>query len=592
MCRFALHIDEGYSCFVCSLFRSVCVFVLILFTTQSKSYRHPVSNTYASFIPHKNIYITSTYTHIIKHTDISPIIRNILNLTSAHQNILEQAHLANISKLEVNTFSKHTCDSIETLAKHLKNAIQTLYHTEGCHQTRAKRNTDLIQPTGIFPEVGHLWSWLTGALTSDAAAIINRNSRDLMILKQAQAKSLQVINHTIIQSHRNALQLKTLNIKLNALSMHLSTQIENVDNKIIISNMFNDLMFSVKQLHKSVEEMITEWHWASIGKMGPNAFNHGLFTAIEHTLDPVTRNIHNIRHIIKRAAEITIEACASHTYIKIKVPLLETTPLPSYKIHTNPRWHIDHYEQIVTNATILAWTQHNTYQFTKSESTQCTNLKTSLICKPPKMTFPLTHSCLFNILHDTEHTTEVCKVHIVPTPLLTLTQDGNFVIYTIPNNESQLLNQKCGTKPLTVKQITGSGMVHIKEDCKLAIGNVTFSNNMKTYIFNSSPLILKINSDISLKHHSFSDTVKVENATVYPINEDMEALNVASQLLGQFEVNPDIIIVASGISTIILFTVLILVIILYTHICCSPIQGCHKQADSINRFPIYRGSTR
>ena len=79
-----------------------------------------------------------------------------------------------------------------------------------------------------------------------------------MILKQAQAKSLQVINHTIIQSHRNALQLKTLNIKLNALSMHLSTQIENVDNKIIISNMFNNLMFSVKQLQSSVEEMIIE----------------------------------------------------------------------------------------------------------------------------------------------------------------------------------------------------------------------------------------------------------------------------------------------------------------------------------------------
>ena len=570
------------------------VILLFLIPIVSKSERYPISSTYASFIPFQKIYVVNDHTNIIKHTNIAPLINNMLNLTSIHKSILEQAKQANISLTDIATVSTHTHDSIETLAGDITNAIHSLHHPVECiTNVRKKRYTQVIQPTGIFPQVGHLWSWLTGSLDSRAASVINRNSRDLLIIKQSQAKSLQVLNHTLIQSHKNTQQLNSLKFKIQTLGKHLSTKIQSVENKIIISNMFNDLMFTIKQLHRSVDEMTTEWHWASIGKMGPKAFKHGLFSTIHNSLDPITRSIHNIRQIIKQSAKLTVEACASHIYIKITIPLLDTPPLTAYKIHTNPIWHKDHYEQLTTNTAVLAWTQQKSYQFTQYEINQCTTLKTLNICKPPQVTLPLKHSCLFNLLHNTQHSTHTCKVRKVSSPPMSITQQGNFIVYTIPNNQSQLLNIKCRMEKLRVKQIKESGIIHIKDNCKIAIGNFTFSNNHQTYIFNTRPIRITTNTNISIKHNSFAYNDQTNDTTLLSIDNDIKTLQVASDILGRFEINPDIIIVASGVSTIILLCFIILVIILYTHICCSPFSfKCNKKPDNLTRYPIYRGSTR
>ena len=588
-----MHRYIDYSPLICSLFRSVFVFMLFLFLVPGKPYRHPVSNPYAAFIPHKKVYITNSYTHIIKHTDIAPIINNIMNLTVSHINIVNQAHQANLTEQEITTFSSHTYEAIEDLAKHLKDGIDTLYHPPDCHiHPRAKRDTDVIQPTGIFPQVGRLLSWLTGALTTDAAAVINRNSKNLHMLRQAQTEAIKVINHTAIYTHRNTLHIQALEHKLQTLSQHLSLQIEATENKVIIANMFSDLKLSVEQLHRSIEGLTTEWHWALNGKLGPQAFRHGLFNTIQKTLDPTTANIHNIRYIIKRSAELTIEACTSHIYTKIKIPLLKHTPLPTYKVHTNPVWHIDHYERISTNTATLAWTQQQTYEFTHTERAQCIELKSSLICKSPRVKLPLKHSCIFNIFHNTLHTTEVCNVTKMATPGVTIIQDNNFIIYAIPHNQSQLLNHKCSGEPLTVKEITGSGIVHIKEHCKIAIGNTTFSSNMKPFIFNSQPVIINHITNMSIKHHTFTDNNLNESTPIDTIIEDMDSLNVASELLGQFEINPDIIIIASGVSSILLVTAFILIIILYIQVGCPQCPGCNRNTNSLHRYPIYRGSTR
>ena len=141
-------------------------------------------------------------------------------------------------------------------------------------------------------------SWLTGALTTDAAAVINRNSKNLHMLRQAQTEAIKVINHTAIYTHRNTLHIQALEHKLQTLSQHLSLQIEATENKVIIANMFSDLKLSVEQLHRSIEGLTTEWHWALNGKLGPQAFRHGLFNT--NLMFPKVHCLSNMKFISQK----------------------------------------------------------------------------------------------------------------------------------------------------------------------------------------------------------------------------------------------------------------------------------------------------
>ena len=534
----------------------------------------PVLTTYANFVPLKPLVLTQNHAYVHQHTDTTVYFTQ-LNKLKEWQGMLE-------SKVFNFTITWNDFPSFTTLSQNLDNiiressltlisGIEALDHHPTCvPNTRVKR--DLIRDQGILPGVGRALAWLTGTLTSDASSYINANIHNINKLQQSQIASLKVVNHTAHVAHDNAVQLRHLREKLNELGNKLNSDASKSHSIQLITSYYLSFTLVCEQMQIQIRDMVSQWTQATDGKLAPQALQGYFFENIAASLDENTLGYNNLKLILKKLARTKINACQRHVWLQITLPLLDKDSLQFFRVHDVPVTHNGSHDLLMNQAHAVAWSDTAVFEFTKYEFNKIVSTHSLSLSKPPTVLLQLHDSCLYALANNLTHR---CALKHTSKVKSYVSLENNFLSYYFDSSETKVGIFKCTHDDPSPKQLVGSSVIYLPNNCKAKIDNTVFENthHWAEHPFMSRPIFLKLDKALttSISNASFfhEDYIDQDNS----FNKDMESLQVASDLLGHFEIPTDHVVIFSMslmLSTLIL---LILVIVIFL-IICGPLKRC------------------
>ena len=152
------------------------------------------------------------------------------------------------------------------------------------------------------------------------------------------------------------------------------------------------LLSSAQAFHDRVDDLVYGWQFSSTGTLGQKTLDEHLWSFIWEALDASTKAYKDIRHIVKHASQISLEACHVHTFLYINVPLLSPDKHTAYKTNVFPVFHDTHYVILDSYAHLVMWNKEKSYEYTEKEVNACKELKHLIICNPPQSTKSLKDS--------------------------------------------------------------------------------------------------------------------------------------------------------------------------------------------------------
>ena len=574
------------------VFLVLCSSVVLLLTEGKK---HPIITPYVAFTPYKKLAITRKTAYIVQHTDTTEYITHLQTLNYLHETVNKKIAVMNLTKDDLPAYrvlSKQAHDSIERSAVTLMDALQSLSHEDHClpQAKRSKREVDLVRQQGLFPGIGRALGWLTGTLTSDAASYINKNFHNINKLKNSQLHMIKVINNTAIVGKKNSDQIYSLKMQLAKMGNDLQQQISKGQAVNYAITTVQQLLSSAQAFHDRVDDLVYGWQFSSTGTLGQKTLNQQLWSFIWEALDAPTKAYKDIRHIVKHASQISLEACHVHTFLHINVPLLSPVKHTAYKTNVFPVFHDTHYVILDSYAHLVMWDEEKSYEYTEKEVNTCKELKHLMICNPPQNIQSLKDSCMFSLA---KNLSKKCKV--VPTTKVEnkFMFKDSYLTYFIKRNDSQLITEVCPGTHARTTEIKDAGTIKLPHKCKLLINGLVYENKLShTYhTLNKTPTFFEPNFQFKIPTPRMYTTPSSDASEADTIFDENQAnLEVASDILGNFEITPDQVIIMSISFTSILILATIAIIVLYC-IVCGPMAGCITFPRTRNSRPrVHRNS--
>ena len=549
---------------------------VVLFFVQGKN---PIITPYAAFTPHKPLAITRKTAYVAQHTDITAYILHMQELNFLQESVHEKIVLLNLTKDDFPAYhvlTKQVHATVEKSAVTLMNALQSLSHEDSCldQVKRPKREVDLVRYQGIFPGVGRALSWLTGTLTSEAAAYINKNAHNINMLKNSQIHMIKVVNNTAVVAKKNKDQIYALKMQLAKMGNALQQQISKIQAVNYAITTVQQLLVSSQAFHDIVNDLVYSWQFSSTGVLGQKTLDEDLWKFIWEALDAPTKAYKDIKHIVKHASDISLEACHVHTFLYINIPLLSMDKHTAYKTSVFPVFHDAHYVILDSFAHLVMWDNEKSYEYTEDEAKKCKELKNVLICNPPQNILPLTNSCMFSLA---KNLSKKCKV--VPTVEVEnkFEFQDNFLTYFVKHNSSQLITEVCPGGHSRTSEIMNSGIIKLPHKCKLLVNGLMYENKLShnTYqTYNRTPTFFAPIFQFKIPPQTTYTTPSPDTGRADAVFEEgQQNLAIASDILGNFEIAPDHLVIASISFTTMLVLALVAIIVLYC-IVCGPMAGC------------------
>ena len=540
--------------------------------------KQPILTPYATFTPHKPLAITRKTAYIAQHTDTSTYIRHLQELNYLHEAVSQKIAIMNLTKDDFPAYhvlSKQAHNTIERSAVTLMDALQSLSHEDHClpQVKRSKREVDLVRHQGLFPGLGRALGWLTGTLTSDAASYINKNFHNLNRLKDVQTHMIKVINNTAIIGKKNSEQIYSLKMQLAKMGNALQQQITKTQAVNYAVTTIQQLLTSAQAFHDMVDDLVYGWQFSSTGVLGQKTLDNHLWSFIWEALDAPTKAYKDIRHIVKHASRISLEACHVHTFLHINIPLLSSDKHTAYKTSVFPVFHNTHYVILESYAHLVMWDQEKSYEYTEKEVNACKELKHLLICNPPQSIMPLKDSCMFSLARNLSKKCKVVPTFKVENKFMFT---DNYLTYFIKVNESQLITEVCSGGHSRTSEIKNAGTIKVPHKCRLLIDGLMYENKLthNYHTVNKTPTFFEPNFKFKIPVQRMYTTPSPDTGDANAIfKENQKNLEVASDILGNFEIAPDHIIIASISFTSMLVLVTLAIVVLYC-IVCGPMAGC------------------
>ena len=533
----------------------------------------PILTPNALFTPHTTLYFASNTAHITSHLDTSVFLTQYRNLKDWQRTVHNKLVTFNITQNQFPAFfslndniDNVLHDSLATLLA----AIETQDHPAAC-QNHVIKKRDLSPESGLFPSFGRALSWLTGTLSADAANYINRNTHNLMKLKQAQLETITVLNHTVQLSRSHSAAIQHLRKRLIKLANSFEQEQEHTQGIVLVESFFHSLTLAAHKFQTLINDEVASWNLASNNILAPKFFRGDSLKHIMRTIGTPSQSIRNIKYLIKASASISIEACGSHIFSHISIPILENNPLNLYTIHPIPDPHNGYYDVLKTDIVAIAWQDAKVFEFNRKSFQNLKVLKRISIANKPVTPIPMSDSCLFSLAKLLPHK---CVINHVKQAEPFLNHWRGFLTYFFPKDKPKLATTNCPLKESIVKQLKGAGVVKIPHRCTVRIDDNLYKSLQprSSKFFNATPHFASLETNfrktnLSLLPHvdydQFNDT----------FDNDMNSLKYASNVLGTFEVNGEHIVIASISMFTVLIVFLILLVIIFL-ILCGPLKSC------------------
>ena len=354
--------------------------------------------------------------------------------------------------------------------------------------------------------------------------------------------------------------------------------------------MVQELLVGAQLFHNEINDLVYEWQFATMGFLGQKALNDHLWSFIWQTLDPPTRAYANVRHLVKYGAEVAIESCHTHVWLHINVPLLSQEKHFAFKTNAFPVLQDTHYVILKSYPYMIMWDDEKTYEYTEEEFNLCKQLKRLVICKPPQIIESLQNSCMFSLVKRLSPKCEIVPAKEVNNKLIF--QD-NFLTYYLGHNQSQLITEVCPGGHSRTTEIKDQGTIALPHRCKLLINGLTYENKISdtSHTVNTKPQFFTPDFHFKIPQQWNYTTPAPDTDHAETVFEnDMKNLEISSDILGNLEIAPDHIIIASISFTSMLLITVIAIIVLYC-IVCGPMAGCTECPRSRHsRLRIHRNS--
>ena len=189
-----------------------------------------------------------------------------------------------------------------------------------------------------------------------------------------------------------------------------------------------------------------------------------------------------------------------------------------------------------------------------------------LICSKLRKIKLLKDSCIFSLY---KNTTNRCKVVPSKAPEDKYVFEDGYLTYSLKTNSTHLLNLICPNKKAQTTEIKNIGTILLPHKCKAFVNNYAFesSNPTTLKIFNDTPSFFLPKVNIIVPHaYNYSFQMNLD-VTKNQFKMDQEKLKITSKILGNFEIAPDHVVLATLSFTSLLLLVIFCLIFLYCFVC-------------------------
>ena len=567
------------------------VAILCAHTTQSEYpiKNNPITTDRAILLPLKHLMFTKHNAYVTSHIDVTVYLRHLQDLVHFKSTLTNKISLANVTANDFPSFkilSKNLDRILQDTCVTLLTAVEGLEHHPACaNQHRDKR--DLSPDQGLLPGLGRALSWLTGTLSAEAADYINANTHNLKRIQKSELHVIKVLNHTNLVARANAARLQMLQKKLSEVTYKLQDSLSAVQQAQVISAYYLTFTLITEEFTRQVHELTLTWHHASEGKLSSTSLKGPFYDLILSSLDPATKNIRNLKHLIKKLTSVSIDACHRNIYVRAVIPLIEPSELPFYRVLPTPIPHNNSYDLLANLPHAVSWSNDLVYEFTTKEFEGIVTTRSLAFSKPPNLVVPLKDSCIFSLINNLFHQCTLTHTPEVPTQLALYSQ---FLYFSYPSSKEIAIFQ-CPNEAPAPRELSGTNVALVNQGCTVKVGNIILENKVTQTAkqFNVTPTFAMIDASIAIPTANRSFLHIEAEPKDNSFMTDVHSLQVASETLGNFELPAHHIVAFSiGISSVVLL--LLTLVIILVLIICGPCKKCAPAPPPqiIHMTPIHK----
>ena len=161
---------------------------------------------------------------------------------------------------------------MEYLAGYIEGGLTMLPHDENC-ELRRKRSISVgdnpVNTMSLFPNVGRIFSWVTGSLSVDAGQYINENFNNIKRLTKVSVNFAQMFNRTLSIEKKHNEQLQELHKQVRLINQKLNSEIMELEKKMAYQEFLEGLMLTVLDLQRTVDAIFQQTDLVEINQIGP-----------------------------------------------------------------------------------------------------------------------------------------------------------------------------------------------------------------------------------------------------------------------------------------------------------------------------------
>ena len=496
---------------------------------------------------HKSMHVILDEFKLIQIIDLSPIVLHMEQIASTFTKASQSFKTTNSSyDWNIADSEQKVTALLNQLAESVQTGIQFLPHAKSC-VNRKKRTAipdideEVVNTHPLFPQVGNLFQWVTGTLSSDAGRYINENFNNIRRLTQSSKNFAHMFNQTLKIEQKHKQQLHELKDRVEQLQLTLSNEVNTVDRKISYLQFLNNINLILMDLIRTVDLIFLHTDDAELNKMGPLARDSAFLKTVHDLMNPTKVNKRNILYLMKISATVNMQACHHHITITYKFPILNPHDFNPKKVISIPKKINGKYFQLAKLPYVVAFAD-NVYSFSQEEFSNCKTYNKNIFCKRPSNIKHFLHSCIHSIMSKLPWTniTDLCPLHFTPNPddffqftqthMIYFTKKTMFATIICPNNFEV-------GKTVTLE---GAGLIQLPNGCKVKyaeteshiIGHVARTAKIKVdmrhevFDINFSNLLNTMNvQNVANISSLWEDTDEEEQVIKQGIEESLNILN-------------------------------------------------------------------
>ena len=571
------------------IFKPMIPFILIMLLTEGKLRvkRNPMEVKSLPFVTlfkqEKTLHMVHDYFRLVQSINLEPIVRNMHDIT------VKFGEMSSKYRKQTNITEKFPVEHrlnliLEHMASNLDGGLLMLPQDPNCVR-RSKRSVEIdedpVNTFSLFPQVGKLFSWVTGSLSSDAGKYINENYNNIKRLTKMSVRFAQMFNATLAIEHKHNEQMKQIKVQVDSLTKKFNEGLEILDRRIAYQGFLSNLVVVVEDIQRTLDIIFDHTDKVEKNLMGPLARDPSFLQAVSRLMNVGgVQAKANVLYLMKIGSILEVMACNFNIKIIYKFPVLKSPDYIPWRVLSVPKEIKGKYFELSEVPYIITWSDR-VYTFTEQEYNECNQFNKHVFCRVPLNVQGLMKNCVYGLISKVPwpNMAQNCPLKHVQDPKGFIEITHSNLIFG--NLEKQLASVLCPSssregqhkvaKPLILQ---GSGVITLPTGCRVKLeGKQSFTMG---HIERSTDIQFEINDKIwNLNMTRFLPILKIENgknmSDLWSIDAEeniiREGIADTQNILKYMQFTPSA--TAITLLTLILYTALatVILIVLFCLVC-------------------------